>query len=75
MRARTAKELRAQFDDIKPGWHMSKTTWNTVINKEVPDVLTKELIDHSMIWLQKFNQENARRHSKRKQFVDSLLFD
>ena len=43
-----AEELRAQYDDIKPGWHMSKTHWNTVaINKEVPDSLVKELIDHS----------------------------
>ncbi|MEZ7500212.1 MmcQ/YjbR family DNA-binding protein [Flavobacterium sp. Arc3] len=43
-----AQELRAQYDDIKPGWHMSKTHWNTVaINKEVPDTLVKELIDHS----------------------------
>jgi predicted DNA-binding protein (MmcQ/YjbR family) len=25
-----AQELRAQFDDIKPGWHMSKIHWNTV---------------------------------------------
>lgn len=43
-----AEELRAQYDDIIPGWHMSKTHWNTVaINKEVPDILIKELIDHS----------------------------
>jgi len=43
-----AQELRAQYDDIKPGWHMSKTHWNTVaINREVPDRLVKELIDHS----------------------------
>lgn len=43
-----AAELRAQYDDIKPGWHMSKTHWNTVaINKEVADTLVKELIDHS----------------------------
>jgi predicted DNA-binding protein (MmcQ/YjbR family) len=43
-----AQELRAIYDDIKPGWHMSKTHWNTVaVNKEVPDTLVKELIDHS----------------------------
>jgi predicted DNA-binding protein (MmcQ/YjbR family) len=43
-----AQELRAQYDDIKPGWHMSKIHWNTVgINKEVPDTLIKELINHS----------------------------
>ncbi|EIA09561.1 MmcQ/YjbR family DNA-binding protein [Flavobacterium frigoris] len=43
-----AQELRAQYEDIKPGWHMSKVHWNTVsINKEVADTLVKELIDHS----------------------------
>jgi predicted DNA-binding protein (MmcQ/YjbR family) len=48
MRTRTAQELHGQFDDIKPGWHMSKIHWNTVaINKEVPDTLTLRMIDHS----------------------------
>lgn len=43
-----AEELRAQYDDIVPGWHMSKIHWNTIaINKEVEDVLVKELIDDS----------------------------
>jgi predicted DNA-binding protein (MmcQ/YjbR family) len=43
-----AEELRAQFDDIKPGYHMSKVHWNTVaVNREVPDAFIKELIDHS----------------------------
>ncbi|HLF50683.1 MmcQ/YjbR family DNA-binding protein [Flavobacterium sp.] len=43
-----AEELRAQYDDIKPGYHMSKIHWNTInVNKEVPDLLIKELIDHS----------------------------
>ncbi|MES2577496.1 MAG: MmcQ/YjbR family DNA-binding protein [Bacteroidota bacterium] len=43
-----AQELRAEYDDIQPGFHMSKTHWNTIaINTSVPDVLVKELIDHS----------------------------
>ena len=43
-----AEELRAQYDDIKPGWHMSKIHWNTIeINRDVPDSLVKDLIDHS----------------------------
>ena len=43
-----SEELRAQYDDIKPGYHMSKVHWNTIaVNKEVPDALIKELIDHS----------------------------
>lgn len=43
-----AEELRAQYEDIKPGWHMSKIHWNTVaINRDVPDTLVKQLIDDS----------------------------
>jgi predicted DNA-binding protein (MmcQ/YjbR family) len=43
-----AEDLRAQYDDIKPGFHASKKHWNTIeINHGVPDSLVKELIDHS----------------------------
>ena len=43
-----AQELRAQYDDIKPGFHMSKIHWNTInVNTDVSDILIKELIDHS----------------------------
>ena len=43
-----AEELRAQYDDIKPGFHMSKIHWNTIeINRDVTDSLIKKLIDHS----------------------------
>ena len=43
-----AQELRAEYDDIKPGFHMSKIHWNTVtINGDLPTVFIKELIDHS----------------------------
>ena len=43
-----AEELRAEYDAINPGYHMSKIHWNTVkINGSVPDALVKELIDHS----------------------------
>ena len=43
-----AQELRVQYDAIEPGYHMSKIHWNTIaINKDVPDLLIKELIDHS----------------------------
>jgi predicted DNA-binding protein (MmcQ/YjbR family) len=43
-----AEELRAQYDDIIPGFHMSKTHWNTVaVNRDVPDSFVRELIDHS----------------------------
>jgi len=43
-----AQELRAQFDDIRPGYHMNKLHWNTItINRDVSDTLIKQLIDHS----------------------------
>ena len=40
-----AQELRAQYSDIVPAFHMSKVHWNTVvINSELPDKFVKELI-------------------------------
>lgn len=43
-----AEELRAQYDDIAPGFHMSKVHWNTVkVNREISDSFIKELIAHS----------------------------
>ena len=43
-----SEALRAEYDDIKPGYHMSKIHWNTInVNHNVPDSLVKELIDHS----------------------------
>lgn len=41
-------ELRAQYDSIKAGYHMSKVHWNTVdVNGDVTLSLLRELIDHS----------------------------
>ncbi|PRZ20360.1 MmcQ/YjbR family DNA-binding protein [Flavobacterium granuli] len=43
-----AQELRAEYEDIKPGYHMSKIHWNTIaVNKGVSDAFVKELVDHS----------------------------
>jgi predicted DNA-binding protein (MmcQ/YjbR family) len=43
-----AQELRAEYDAIQPGFHMSKVHWNTIaINQDVYDTFLKELIDHS----------------------------
>ena len=43
-----AQELRAEYDGINPGFHMSKVHWNTItINNDIPNTLLKELIDHS----------------------------
>lgn len=43
-----AQELRAEYDEIKPGFHMSKVHWNTIaLNGNLSNTLVKELIDHS----------------------------
>ena len=43
-----AMELRAEYEAIEPGYHMSKVHWNTVkVNREVSDKFLNELIDHS----------------------------
>jgi predicted DNA-binding protein (MmcQ/YjbR family) len=43
-----ALELRAEYEAIIPGWHMSKIHWNTVaFNSDVSDKMICELINHS----------------------------
>ena len=43
-----AEALRANNPLIKPGYHMNKKHWNTVLSAEFPDTtLLKEMIDHS----------------------------
>ncbi|MBE8725252.1 MmcQ/YjbR family DNA-binding protein [Flavobacterium hungaricum] len=43
-----AQELRGEYDEIKPGYHMSKVHWNTIdLTGNLPDKFIKDLIDHS----------------------------
>ncbi|KLT69039.1 MmcQ/YjbR family DNA-binding protein [Flavobacterium sp. ABG] len=43
-----AQELRAEYDEINPGFHMNKAHWNTItLNGNLPTAFVKELIDHS----------------------------
>ncbi len=43
-----AIELREDYAEVLPGYHMSKKHWNTVVSKgRMNDILLKELIDHS----------------------------
>lgn len=43
-----ALDLRDEYDDIIPGYHMSKKHWNTVYTERgLEDDLIKDLIDHS----------------------------
>lgn len=43
-----ALELRAEYEAIRPGYHMSKIHWNSVdLGKDVSDKMIIELINHS----------------------------
>lgn len=43
-----AVELREQYSEIIPGYHMSKLHWNTIyLDRSLPEKLIKELIDLS----------------------------
>ena len=43
-----AVELRDQFDFIRPGYHMSKNHWNTVLLESgLSNAMLQEMIDHS----------------------------
>ena len=43
-----AIELRDEHKAIKPGWHMNKKHWNTLIlDGSVPPKLIRELVQHS----------------------------
>ena len=44
-----AEELRAEYESIHPGYHMSKKHWNTIdiYQEELPVEFIFKLIDHS----------------------------
>jgi predicted DNA-binding protein (MmcQ/YjbR family) len=43
-----ALELRAEYEAIEPGYHMSKIHWNTIhFQSDVSDKMMCELINHS----------------------------
>ncbi len=43
-----AIELRANFNAVIPGWHMSKANWNTIyFNQDMKDKEILEWVDHS----------------------------
>lgn len=43
-----ALTLRFFFDAVKPGYHMNKTHWNTVmLDGSIPDYDLQQMIDHS----------------------------
>ncbi|MEO8795457.1 MAG: MmcQ/YjbR family DNA-binding protein [Daejeonella sp.] len=43
-----AQQLREEYEEVQPGYHMNKVHWNTVfINGRLSDQMVLELIDHS----------------------------
>ena len=49
-----AQVLRGSFASIKPGYHLNKEHWNTVVlDGGVPDALVRELIDDSYLLVAK----------------------
>lgn len=43
-----ALQLREEYDCVRPGFHMNKKHWNTVVvDGSVKDALIREWIDHS----------------------------
>jgi predicted DNA-binding protein (MmcQ/YjbR family) len=43
-----ALELRDRYEDVRPGYHMNKKHWNTVVLVGgIPDDELREMIDHS----------------------------
>lgn len=43
-----ALELRDRYEQVRPGYHMNKTHWNTVeIEHGIPEVELRKMIDHS----------------------------
>ena len=42
------EKLRIRYDDVKPGYYMNKTHWNSVcLDGTVPDEILQEMIDQS----------------------------
>jgi predicted DNA-binding protein (MmcQ/YjbR family) len=45
-----AVELRAEYDEVQPGYHMNKKHWNTVLfDGRIPDKILTKMIDDSYI--------------------------
>ncbi len=43
-----SQDLRQQYEEVEPGYHMNKTHWNTVrVDGALEDTLVKQLIDMS----------------------------
>lgn len=53
----TAVELREQYNNIIPGWHMNKKHWNTIIiDGRLPQSLLRQQVENSY-WLVRGKRE------------------
>jgi predicted DNA-binding protein (MmcQ/YjbR family) len=62
-----ALDLRDQYEQVRPGYHMNKKHWNTVeIDSGIPDAELSRMIDHSYdLVARKPRRASITRHSKR----------
>jgi predicted DNA-binding protein (MmcQ/YjbR family) len=43
-------DLREKYEDVKPGYHMNKKHWNTVVvTGSIPEKILKKMIDESYL--------------------------
>ncbi len=58
-----ALELRERYSAVKPGYHMNKKHWNTVlIDGSVPDNTLMEWIEHSYLMVVKTLTKKQQQH-------------
>ncbi len=60
-----AIELRSEFPCVQPGFHMSKTHWNTIyVDGSVSDKLILEWIDHSYELINQVKMKKAKKEKR-----------
>ena len=71
-----AQELRDLFDSVKPGYHMNKLHWNTIIlDGSIPESEIERMIDHSYTLVVKKLKKSERealelKHGKQNLYLD-----
>src|SRR5438445_3066090 len=65
-----ALELRDQYEQVRPGYHMNKKHWNTVeIESGIPEAELRRMIDHSR------SEEHTSELQSRQYLVCRLLLE
>jgi predicted DNA-binding protein (MmcQ/YjbR family) len=63
-----ALEYRERFAAVKPGYHMNKTHWNTVISDgSLKRSMLKDMINHSYQLVAEKNKSKSRKKPKKRQ--------